>query len=519
MNKNLKFKPTILIILDGWGIAKPSKGNAIELANIFNFRKLKKKYPYTELCAHGKYVGLHPNQEGNSEAGHLNLGAGRIVKDDAVYITESIKDGTFFKNPLFKEAICHLKKYGSKIHLMGLITEKPGAHSSPEHWQAMIKFLVQQEIKEVYLHLFTDGRDSPPHSAIKIIKRFKEKINHALLVKIATISGRFYAMDRTKNWERIEKVYNALVLNEGLKANSAEEAIVQAYNRNENDEYITPTIICKDDKPVGLIEENDVVIFMNLRSDRARELTKVFVQKDFEKKNQNSFLRRKKFKNLFFVALTDFGPDLDNIRIAYPSRTIENSLPFVLKDFKGVYLAETEKYAHVTYFFNGGHDHKIGNEEWIKIPSPDVKSYNLKPEMSAGEITDFLLKNLKNFEYFVVNFANPDMLGHTGDLKATIKGVEFVDKCLGRIVKKVLDLDGLIIITADHGNAEEMINLKTNEIDTQHSTNKVPFLIVSHKFKNKKLRKNGILKDVSPTILDLLEIKKPKEMKGKSLLK
>jgi 2,3-bisphosphoglycerate-independent phosphoglycerate mutase len=522
-----KIRPVVLIILDGWGIAPASKGNAIELAKKPFFNSLKKKYPYTEICASGRCVGLPPNQDGNSEAGHLNLGAGRIVKDDAVYISESIADGTFFKNPIFLEGINHFKKFHSKVHLMGLITEERSAHSSPEHWYAMLKFLDQQKVEKVYLHLFTDGRDSPQHAAIKILRRFENQLNHNhnhhnFIVKIASISGRFYAMDRTKNWSRIEKVYQVLVLGQGLKAKTATEAIVQAYNRGETDEFITPTVICDDNQPVATIDDNDLVFFMNLRSDRARQLAKVFVQKEFNQKNPGSFQRKKWPQNLFFIALTDFGPDLDSIRTAYPSREVKNSLPFVLKNFRQLYIAETEKYAHVTFFFNGGYDHPVAGEERINIPSPKIKSYDLKPEMSAGKITDYVLKKLNLSDrpnFITINFANPDMLGHTGNLQATIKGIEFLDQCLKKIVSQVINQEGIVIITADHGNAEEMINLKTGEVDTQHSTNPVPFLIVSSQFKNLKLRKDGILADVSPTILDLMRIEKPKEMKGKSLIK
>ncbi|MGC9049102.1 MAG: 2,3-bisphosphoglycerate-independent phosphoglycerate mutase [Patescibacteria group bacterium] len=531
VNIQPKIKPVVLVILDGWGVAPPSKGNAIELAKKPTFVSLKQKYPYTELCAHGECAGLPSGQDGNSEAGHLNLGTGRVVKDDAVYISEGIKDGTFFKNPIFLEGINHYRKFHSKVHLMGLITEDQSAHSSPEHWYAMLKFLDQQRVEKVYLHLFTDGRDSPQHAAIKILRRFENQFNHNhnhhFVIKIASISGRFYAMDRTKNWSRIEKVYNVLTLGRGLKAKTATEAIVQAYNRQETDEFISPTVICQDDKPVALIEDNDLVFFMNLRSDRARQLTKSFVQKEFNKKNPNSFRRQKWPNNLFFIALTDFGPDLDNVRTAYPSRIIKNSLPFILRNYRQLYIAETEKYAHVTFFFNGGYDHPVAGEKRIKIPSPEVKSYDLKPEMSADKITNYVLKRLGEFDFIVINFANPDMLGHTGNLKATIKGVEFIDKCLAKITNQVLDRDGTIVITADHGNAEEMINLKTGEIDTQHSTNPVPLLIVSHSTrsgstsdrKNLKLRKNGILADVSPTILDLMNIKKPEEMTGASLIK
>jgi len=519
-----KTKPVILIILDGWGIAPPSKGNAITLAKTPFIKHLVRYFPSTQLKAAGRFVGLPKNQVGNSEAGHLNLGAGRIVKDDAVVISESINDGSFFRNSAFIQAVKHFKKYHSKIHLMGLITETNSAHSSPEHWQAMTQFLTRQGVKKIYLHLFTDGRDSPQHDAIEIIKRFQKRIqsNHCLCdALIASISGRFYAMDRTKNWSRIGKVYQAMILGRGLEAASAEEAIIQAYNRQETDEFIQPTIIKKDHQPVALIEDNDAVIFMNLRSDRARELTKAFVQKEFNKKNLGSFIRQKFPNNLFFVALTDFGPDLDNTITAYPGRRIQNSLPIVLGPaVRQIYLAETEKYAHVTFFFNGGYDHLVANEERIMVPSLKVKSYDLMPKMSAPEIFQIVLKKIKDqkFDFLAVNFANPDMLGHTGNLEATIKGIEYLDQCLKKIILEARNKKINALITADHGNAEEMINLKTGEILTSHTSNPVPFILVANEYKKRKLRKDGILGDVAPTILEIMGIKKPKEMTGKSLM-
>jgi len=520
-------KPTILVILDGFGIAPASRGNAVTLAKMPTYLALKNKYPYTELCASGKCVGLPAKQDGNSEAGHLNLGAGRIVESDGVIISKSIKDGTFFKNPIFLEGINYAKKHHAKIHLIGLITEEQSAHSSPEHWLAMLDLLDHHEVGKVYLHLFTDGRDSPQHAAIKIIKRFENRfhsqhnhdhLSHRFEVQIASVSGRFYAMDRTKNWDRTEQVYNLLVLGQGLKAKSGEEAIVQAYNRQETDEYIQPTVIVKNGQPVGTIDGDDLVIFMNLRSDRARELTKAFTQREFNKKNPDSFHRQKWSDKLFFIALTDFGPDLDLVRTAYPSRVILNSLPFLLKDYHQLYIAEEEKFAHVTFFFNGGYDHPVADEDRVLIPSVQVRSYDLKPEMSAGPITKYLISNLNDYDFTTVNFANPDMLGHTGNLVATIKGLEFVDKCLDKLIDYVLHLDGTAIITADHGNAEEMINLKTGEIDTEHSTNPVPFILIGHNYKKTKLAPSGILGDVAPTILDLKNVAKPSDIRGKSLI-
>ena len=513
----------MLVILDGWGVASANEGNAIELAQKPFFDSLKRKYPYTELCAHGRRVGLPVGQPGNSEAGHLNLGAGRIVRDDALSINESIKNGRFFKNPAFLEGISYWKEHKSKVHLMGLVTEENSAHSSPKHWFAMIDFLEEQGIKEVFLHLFTDGRDSAQHAAIRILERFEEKMHHHFLkVYIASIVGRFYAMDRVKRWENIEKAYNLLVHGQGFKVSSAQEAIVRAYNRKETDEFISPTVIINSkEKPIGLIGDNDLVFFMNLRSDRARELSKAFVQKDFNKKNPQALKRRKYLSNLFFVALTDFGPDLDDIRTAYPSQDIENTLPIVLDGASQVYIAETEKYAHITFFFNGGHAHVVSNEKRIIVPSPNVVSYDLCPEMSANKICQKISREIRlnKPNFIALNFANTDMVGHTGNLKAAIKAVECVDSNLKRLVHLAQKEKYSIVITADHGNAEEMIDLKTGEIKTTHTTNPVPFILVSSEFKSAKLRNGGSLSDVAPTILTLAQIKKPKKMTGQSLIK
>ena len=513
-------KKIILIILDGWGIAPPGSGNMVDQAYTPIFDALKEKYSYTELCASGECVGLMKGQPGNSEAGHLNLGAGRVVEDDSVTINKSIKNRTFFKNPSFYEGLRHSREYHSKIHLMGLVTEESSAHSCPEHWEAMLKFLAKEEVPRVYLHLFTDGRDSSQHAALKIIEKFKKKINFPhrtgrltghLKTEVASVIGRFYAMDRKKDWENIRKAYELLVLGYGLRAKDIREAIISGYNRHETDEYISGTVIVKDEKPVALIGENDVVIFMNLRSDRARELTKAFVQTDFVLKNPGAF-QREKIENLFFIALTDFGPDLNHTRTAYPSIDIKNSLPIWLNGIKQYYIAETEKYAHVTFFFNGGYDHPVAGEKREMIPSPDVPHYDLKPEMSAFKITSRLLEILhqESPEFILVNFANPDMLGHTGNLEATRKGVEIVDQCLGKVVEGAREKNYLVIVTADHGNAEDKIDPLTHEIKPFHTSNPVPFIIVSDE--KYKLIKGGTIGNVAPTVLDLMGIKKPEEM-------
>lgn len=512
-----KEKNVILIILDGWGLSKIKKGNAIYHANTKNFDYFFSNYPSTRLFAHGKYVGLPDEQDGNSEAGHMNLGAGRIVLQDAVYILESIRDGTFFKNTAFLEAIKHVKKYKSKLHLMGLLTGKESPHAYPSHLYALLKLARQKKIEKVFLHLFTDGRDSSPHGAIKFLRNLRKRLKSN--EKIASIVGRYYAMDRKKKWENIEKVYNLLLFGEGEKVKSPEEAVVRAYNRGLTDEFVPPcSIVGKEGNPIGLIEENDAIIFFNLRSDRARELTKTFAQPDFNKMNPGSFKRKKVLTNIKFVAMTDFGPDL-NVLTAFPSRDIVNTLPFALKGKKQLYIAESEKYAHVTYFFNGGWANPVAGEERIRVPSPDIAHYDEKPEMSAKEVTKIVIEKLnsKKYNFICVNYANPDMIGHTGNFKAGIKCCEIIDKLLGEVVKASLKNEFCVVVTADHGNIEEMINPETGEVDTKHSKNQVPFIIIDKELKRIKLKEKGCLGNVAPTILKIMGIKKPKDMKKRAL--
>jgi len=527
IKKKREYLPMILVILDGWGITELNQGNAVALAKTPTLDGLMKKFPSTKLFAHGKYVGLPSEQSGNSEAGHMNIGAGRIVEQDVVKISKSIIDGTFFKNPAFVEAIRHVKKNNSKLHLMGMISTDMSAHSNPCHLSALLDLVRNHQLKEVYLHLFTDGRDSPKYSSLKLIQEIKKTFKNNEC--IATVIGRFYAMDRKKSWDKTEKTYNALVNGIGEKANSAEDAIAKSYNRGENDEFIEPHIIYKNNKITSRISDNDSVIFFNLRSDRARQLSKIFVQKEFCELNKISFVRKKFLKNLRFIAMTDFGPDLDSILTAYPSADIKETLPMLLKELKQLYLAETEKYAHVTYFFNGGYANVVDDEARMVFPSPNVKSYDQTPAMSSDKLTEQVIANLSEneekkqskwkYDFTALNFAAPDMIGHTGNLQAGIKCCHQVDKALGEIVRSYLEVNGTVLVTADHGNIEEMINLKTGEVDTEHSVNQVPFILVSKQFKNKiKLRQNGVLGDIAPTILELLGINKPKEMSGKSLI-
>ncbi|MBU0731289.1 2,3-bisphosphoglycerate-independent phosphoglycerate mutase [Patescibacteria group bacterium] len=504
-------KPLALIILDGWGIAPHSYGNAITLARTPVMDKLEEDYPHTRLIAHGEAVGLVKGQDGNSEAGHMNIGAGRVVEQEVAVINRTIQTGEFFKNPAFMQAINHVKRNKSRLHIMGLLSNHMSAHSYPEHLYSLIDFVKNKGIKDYYFHLFTDGRDSPQHLAVKLLELLEKYTEDK---RIATIMGRYYAMERNKRWKITEKAYHAMTIGEGRRVDSAEDAIVQSYNRGETDEFIRPAIINKE----GLIKENDAVIFFNLRSDRARQLTKCFVQKQFNKKNPSSFKRKKTYKNLEFIAMTDFGPDLDHVLTAFPAPDLKGTLPFAFKNgMKQVYLSESEKYAHVTYFFNGGYDHAVNHENRVEVKSPDVKSYDLEPKMSALKITRDALIYLRDYKYDFVcmNYANPDMVGHTGNLEASIKAVETVDKEVGRMVAAVKKLGGAAIITADHGNAEEMINLKTKEIDTKHSIYPVPFIITKSGY---KLKKGGKLGNIAPTVLDLMGVKQPKDMTCQSLI-
>ncbi|MDD5527818.1 MAG: 2,3-bisphosphoglycerate-independent phosphoglycerate mutase [Patescibacteria group bacterium] len=506
--------PMILVILDGWGLAKPSRGNAIYLAKTAAINNLSKNYPFTKLHAHSHFVGLPPQQVGNSEAGHMNIGAGRVVEQDAVKINRSIKDGTFYKNIAFKQAMKVVFKNRSKLHLMGMLSNGMSPHSDINHLAALIKMAREYKIKDIYLHLFTDGRDSPQHEALRIVETLEKSVkNH---IKIATLMGRFYAMDRKKEWSRTQAAYDCMVTGKGLAAGNAEEAIIESYNRNETDEFIKPYVINRH----GLIEDKDAVIFFNLRSDRARQLAKVFVQKNFTKRNPGSFVRKKNLDNLFFVTMTDFGPDLDGILSAYPSVDISSTLPIVLSDLTQLYIAESEKFAHVTYFFNGGYAGMINGEDHFMIPSPAVSFYDRTPQMKSVELTKKILSNLarRKYDFTVLNFAASDMVAHTGNLKAGIKCCEILDGCVKKITDAYLKKHGTVLITADHGNIEEMINLKTGEVDTEHSTYPVPFILVNKKLKKRKLAAGGSLCDISPTILDIIGKKKPSVMTGSSLL-
>lgn len=511
--------PVVLAILDGWGDAPKGNGNAISMAKTPYLDRARRHYPSTFLHAHGRYVGLLPYQEGNSEAGHMNIGAGRVVRQDVVTVTDAIKDGTFFKNTAFHEVIKHARKYRTKVHLMGLLTNGNSAHASPEHLYALLRLCREEEIKHVRLHLFTDGRDSPPFSATRQLHDLERHLSPGQ--EIATVMGRFYAMDRNKLWSRVSLAYHAIVAGEGVVAPNAHAAILRGYNRGESDEFIMPTVITDGEhRPIGTMGDNDVMIFFNLRSDRARELTKAFVQPDFEKRNEGAFVRRKKPSNKRFAAMSEFGPDLPDVYTAFPSATIANGLTETLARFRQMYIAESEKFAHVTYFFNGGFAVPQFGEERLRVPSQFIPHHDAKPEMRAHTITAEVLRRLKAglHDFFVINFANADMVGHTGNFAATVKAVEHVDKCLAELGKTVTAAGGTLVIVGDHGNAEKKINVETGEIMTQHTDNPVPFFVISKRLRKAKLA-DGMLADVAPTILDIMDVPKPPDMTGFTLLR
>ena len=512
-------KPTnILIVLDGWGVAPKNRGNAIELAKKPFFDNLVRKYPQTMLNATGLAVGLSENERSGSEAGHLNIGAGRIIKQDSQIIREDIESGKFFKNPQILKTMDYALTKKTDLHFIGLLSELDSPHSDPDHLYALLKLAKQKKMKQVYLHLFTDGRDTHKKRVLIFLKDLNAKIEEIGIGKIATIGGRYYGMDRIKHWDRMQRAYDAMVLGEGAKSKFAEKAVENSYQQGLTDEFIIPTVIVnKENKPIAKIKSNDAIIHFNIRGDRARQFTKLFVLDNiigYENKSHE-------LKDIFYCTLTEFGPDLP-VQVAYSSQEVKSTLPYVLKDFKQLYIAEAEKYPHITYFLNGGHRGVIDKEDRKKIPSPNVFSYDQQPEMSSADITKVIVSNIKYsvYDFIAVNYANADMVGHTGNLKATIMAVEFLDECLKQVIEKILESGGTAIITADHGNADEMIDLKTGEEMTMHSKNPVPFILAKNEFgkENLRLRNNGILGNVAPTLLDVLKIEKPEDMVLGSLI-
>jgi len=506
-------KPVMLMILDGFGLSSNVDGNAVFSANKPNYNRLIEKYPSTKLTASGLEVGLPEGQMGNSEVGHLNIGAGRIIYQALTKITKEIKEGDFFKNQAFNKAIDKAIKANSSVHLLGLLSDG-GVHSHIDHLKALIKLAKDKGAKKVYVHAFLDGRDVQPGSALKYIAEIEEYMDEIGLGKIATISGRYYAMDRDKRWERVQLAYNAMVLSKGEENVSSIDAVRKAMHDNKTDEFVLPTVIIENNKPIAAIKNNDSVIFFNFRPDRARELTRAINDKEFEGFKRETL-------TLNFVCTTQYDISIENVDVAYTPESYTNTLGEYVSKMgkKQLRIAETEKYAHVTFFFNGGVEAPNVNEDRALIPSPKVATYDLQPEMSAYEVTSELLKRLESdvYDMIILNYANPDMVGHTGVFEAAKKAIETIDECLGKIVDVVLGKDGCVFITADHGNSEQMIDYSSGKPMTAHTTNLVPFTYVSNH--STKLRDNGILADIAPTMLEVMGLAKPLEMTGKSLIK
>ena len=507
-------RPLMLIILDGWGYREAKEGNAVLSAGTPNLDRLEKDYPWCLLEASGEAVGLPEGMMGNSEDGHLNIGAGRIVYQDLTRINISIRNGDFFKNPVFLKAISNAKLNDSSLHLVGLVSYG-GVHSYMTHLHALIKLAQEKGLKTVYIHAFLDGRDVPPKTALGDIKKLNEFCKEHGGAKIATVSGRYYAMDRDKRWDRTKLAYDALTVGASqYKVPDAETAVSEAYSRGETDEFVKPTVITdQEEKPVATIQDNDSVIFFNFRADRARQLTWAFAKDDFD-----GFMREKRPK-IYFVCMARYDENLD-LPVAFPHEELKNVLGEVLskQGLTQLRIAETEKYAHVTFFLNGGEEKRYEGEDRCLIPSPKIATYDLKPEMSAYKITDEVVRRIQSGKYdvIVLNFANMDMVGHTGIFEAAVKAVEAVDKCIGRIVEALKEIEGVALITADHGNAEQMIDLKTGEPHTAHTSNPVRCIYFGNG--EVKALKKGKLCDLAPTLLELIGVPKPQEMTGKSLL-
>lgn len=506
-------KLTMLMILDGFGINEKEEGNAVKLANIPNLNEILKKNPNTIVHTSGLAVGLPEGQMGNSEVGHTNIGAGRVVYQDLAKITKAIEDGNFFSVPEFVKAIENCKANNSKLHIMGLLSDG-GVHSHNRHLYGLLELAKRKDFEKVYVHCFMDGRDTPPASGENYIINLEDKMKEKGIGQIATISGRFYSMDRDKRWERVSQAYNAIVNGEGQKALSAVSAIEESYQKEVFDEFVKPTVITnKSGEPIAKIEDGDSVIFFNFRPDRARELTRSIVDENFD-----GFETKK--LNTYFVCMTPYDETMPNVEVAYKKEELKNTFGEYIsnKGLKQLRIAETEKYAHVTFFFNGGKEEQYEGEDRILVPSPKVETYDLKPEMSAYEVCDKVVEAIKSQKYdsIILNFANPDMVGHTGSIDAAIKALEAIDECVKKVVDAINEVNGVLLITADHGNCEQMIDYKTGEPHTAHTTNPVPLAIVGIPG-NKKL-KEGRLCDLAPTMLSIMGLEKPEEMTGESLI-
>ncbi len=507
-------KPVVLMIMDGYGLNDNPKANAVYEANTPVVDGLMKKYPYVKGYASGLAVGLPDGQMGNSEVGHMNMGAGRIVYQELTRITKEIEDGDFFENEALLEAVNNAKANGGALHLFGLLSDG-GVHSHNTHLYGLLELAKRQGLEKVYVHGFLDGRDTAPTSGKGFIEELEDKMTEIGVGKIASLSGRYYAMDRDNRWDRVEKAYRALTKGEGILATSAVGAISASYGDDVTDEFVVPTVITENGEAIGKVSDGDSVIFFNFRPDRAREITRAFCADDFD-----GFAREKRL-NLTYVCFTEYDETIPNKLVAFHKVELKNTFgEFLAANGKTqARIAETEKYAHVTFFFNGGVEEPNPGEDRILVNSPKVATYDLQPEMSAPEVCDKLCEAITSDKYdvIIINFANPDMVGHTGVEAAAIKAVETVDECVGRAVKALLSVDGTMFICADHGNCEQLLDYETGEPFTAHTTNPVPFILVNADPKY-KLRENGCLADIVPTLIELMGMEQPAEMTGKSLL-
>jgi len=501
-------KPVSLLILDGFGYSEAEKGNAIAFAKTPNIDKYMSECPHNIIYCSGMDVGLPEGQMGNSEVGHTNIGAGRIVYQELTRITKSIADGDFFSNPALVGAIENCKKNNTALHLMGLVSDG-GVHSHNTHLYALLELAKKHNFNNVYVHCFLDGRDVPPTSGAEYVSQLSQKIKEIGVGTIASVMGRYYVMDRDNRWERVSLAYDTLVCGEGVNASCAVSAVEQSYNDGVNDEFVKPTVI----EGGAPIKANDSVVFFNFRPDRAREITRTFVDEEFD-----GFERKNGFFPLYYVCFTQYDAKMPNVEVAFKPTSLDDTFgEYISKNgLKQLRIAETEKYAHVTFFFNGGVEKEYDGEERALIPSPKVATYDLQPQMSAFEVADECIKRIKSGKYdvIVLNFANCDMVGHTGDFDAAVAAVEAVDACVGNVIDAILAQGGIALVTADHGNAEQMLDENGN-VQTAHSTNVVPLILIGE---DKKLKPSGRLADIAPTMLELLDLEVPASMTGKSMI-
>ena len=508
-------RPTVLMILDGYGLNDKEEGNAIRQAKTPVMDRLMAEYPFVKGYASGMAVGLPDGQMGNSEVGHLNMGAGRIVYQELTRITKEIADGDFFKNPALLAAMENCKKNDSALHLYGLLSDG-GVHSHITHLFGLLEMAKRNGLEKVFVHAFLDGRDTAPTSGKGFMEELEAKMAELGVGQIASVMGRYYVMDRDNRWDRVEKAYSALVYGEGILTENAVEAVAQSYEKEVTDEFVVPTVVTKDGAPIGTIRENDSIIFYNFRPDRAREISRAFCCDDF-----TGFERRYGRFPLTYVCFSDYDPTIPNKLVAFDKIHLNNTFGEYLAahHMTQARIAETEKYAHVTFFFNGGVEKPNEGEDRILVNSPKVATYDLQPEMSAYQVADKLVEAITSGKYDVIitNFANPDMVGHTGVLEAAIKAIETVDECVGRAVDALLSVDGQMFICADHGNAEQLIDYETKEPFTAHTTNPVPFLLINYD-KDYTLKEGGCLADIVPTMIEMMGMEQPAEMTGKSLL-